>query len=201
MQQFCPNTSSTPTFIMIKGNEKAPPDAAVYRAYYSLKKNQTLDQKLGGDGYARTSSISFPLLSACFRSLPLPFNCDCDCDCKIYLAYFLLHLLISCFTFFALLFSSFLFSSFLFSSLLSSSFLVFFLWYFRIRGVDANLIGEEAAEKNRLAASKENSLSRWEGDIPSLRWRKRMWRWRRRGRKYIQRSNQIKKEEKKSREK
>ena len=112
-----------------------------------------------------------------------------------------LSLLCFAFLFFSLLFSSFLLSSFLFSSLLSSSFLVFFLWYFRIRGVDANLIGEEAAEKNRLAASKENSLSRWEGDIPSLRWRKRKWRWRRRGRKYIQRSNQIKKEEKKSREK
>ena len=186
MQQFCPNTSSTPTFIMIKGNEKAPPDAAVYRAYYSLKKNQTLDQKLGGDGYA---SISFPLLSACFHSLPLPCICDSDCDCKIYLAYFLLHLLISCFTFFA----------FLFFSLLFSSFLVFLLWFFRIRGVDANLIGEEAAEKNRLAASKENSLSRWEEDISSLRWRRRKWRWRRRGRKYIQRSKEIKKEEKKSR--
>ena len=36
---------------MVLGKEKGPSDAAVYRAYYSLKKNETLDQKLGGDGY------------------------------------------------------------------------------------------------------------------------------------------------------
>jgi hypothetical protein len=35
---------------MMIGKEKGPSDAAVYRAYYSLKKNETLDQKLGGDG-------------------------------------------------------------------------------------------------------------------------------------------------------
>lgn len=36
---------------VVLGKEKGPSDAAVYRAYYSLKKNETLDQKLGGDGY------------------------------------------------------------------------------------------------------------------------------------------------------
>ena len=54
--------TETSSNIAHPGKDKGPSDAAVYRAYYSLKKNQTLDQKLGGDGLV---SFSFSIFCAC----------------------------------------------------------------------------------------------------------------------------------------